>query len=220
MSVTSVLVVDDHPFVRKSLAADADDLGLKLLAQVADPAEALEAIKQHKPQVIVVDISLGEGRMSGLDLITEILHEIPKARIVVWSQHTQIELVAEAYRNGVLAYVVKDMAVEALGLAIQRVASTGARYYHDGLAEKIANMHSAGVRSPRELLDERHLKIFQLVAANLRQEEIAEKLGMSVRTVSTAMGHIRDVLRVRNQGEYFHLALKYKLLDNYDGPAY
>jgi len=195
---TRILIVDDHPIVRKGIA---DLVGQKpdfLVCGDADRVEdALPAIDQLKPDLVIVDLSLkGAG---GLELLKDLKIRHPEIPALVLSMHDETLFAERALRAGARGYVMKQEAVNELEHAIRRVLS-GKIYLSQAMSDRLLHMVSQGEkvrdRSPMERLSDRELEVFEMIGRGLPMREIAKELHLSVKTIETHRAHIKEKLSI------------------------
>jgi two-component system invasion response regulator UvrY len=210
MEKIKVLLADDHPVVMGGFAMALAGFGIDVVGQARTPAEAVEAYHALAPDVAILDMRFGE-QMTGMDVARQILATAPQARIVFLTQFDQDALVKEAYRIGARALVTKDCDPAELVSAVQR-AARGELYFMPAIAERLASLSVLGEQSPQALLDERSLEIFKLMAEGLTNAEIAEKLGVSSKTISNSSQAIKDKLGVERAADITRLAVRHGVL--------
>ena len=195
---TRILIVDDHPIVRKGIA---DLVGQKpdfLVCGDADRVEdALPAIDELKPDLVIVDLSLkGAG---GLELLKDLKIRHPEIPALVLSMHDETLFAERALRAGARGYVMKQEAVNELEHAIRRVLS-GKIYLSQAMSDRLLHMVSQGEkirdRSPMERLSDRELEVFEMIGRGLPMREIAKELHLSVKTIETHRAHIKEKLSI------------------------
>jgi DNA-binding NarL/FixJ family response regulator len=207
-----VLIVDDHAVVRA---------GLKLLVNAADDLEAvgeagsakgaiLEA-RTTKPDVVLMDVMMPE--QSGIEVVPQLLHEHPEAKVLVLSMQDDPRYVREAFEAGASGYVLKEAADVELVAAIREVAG-GARYVHPELGARLVAADTAERRRAGEdPLSEREREVLRLLALGHTNQEIAKQLYISVRTAETHRAHIMQKLRLSTRAELVRYALAEGLLE-------
>lgn len=195
-----VLVVDDHPIVRRGLVetiADEDDL--VVCGQACSGADAIALARSVRPDVAIVDLSLGDE--SGLDLVPALAGLQPPVRVLVLSSHDERLYADRALHAGALGYVMKDRSAGDLIAAIRRVAS-GKPYVSPETADRLLGMMSArsaaGPASPLERLSNRERHVLTLVGRGLSTREIAAQLSLSIKTVESHCAHIKEKLGLRH----------------------
>lgn len=193
---TRILIVDDHPIVRKGIA---DLLEQKPDFSVCGDAdrveEALPAIERLKPDLVIVDLSLkGAG---GLELLKDLKIRHPEIPALVLSMHDETLFAERALRAGARGYVMKQEAVNELEHAVRRVLG-GKVYLSQAMSDRLLHMVSQGDklrdRSPMERLSDRELEVFEMIGRGLPMREIAKELHLSVKTIETHRAHIKEKL--------------------------
>jgi DNA-binding NarL/FixJ family response regulator len=193
-----VLVVDDHPIFRTGLIALLDTQpNLTCCGQIAHAREVIASVKEHGPDLLLLDLRLGDG--DGLDLLPQLREHFPKLPILVLSQSDE-ELYAErALRAGARGYIMKEEVTEDVLTAINTLLAGG--YYTSAkLNGKLMQGYLAG--GPRakgsgvESLANRELQIFRMLGEGLSCKRIAERLSISIKTVQTHRENIKHKLHL------------------------
>jgi len=209
--VIRVLLADDHAVVRAGLREILADTGdIKVVGEAANGQEVLSRVREQEFDVVVLDMSM-PGR-SGIDLIKQVKGEKPKLRLLILSMHGEQQYAVRALKAGAAGYLTKDSAVDQLVAAIRRVAGGGA-YISSETAERLAMDAARGTdAAPHTRLSDREFQIFQLIAAGKSITEIARRLSLSVKTISTHKSRILDKMGFANQAELIRYAIENKLL--------
>src|SRR6266700_199172 len=177
----SILLVDDHPIVRQGYRRVLDHQSdFRVVAEADSAAGAYSAFKTHAPDVVVMDISMKGA--SGLEAIRNIRSRDSRARILVFSMHTETVLVKAAFDAGATGYVTKSNEPAALIRAIRSVAQ-GERAMSDDIAHILAAESLTPSRSALDQLGEREIEILRQFAAGSTTKQIASNLNLSVKTV-------------------------------------
>jgi two-component system invasion response regulator UvrY len=202
-----VLIADDHEIVRdglkRILAATTD---LQVAGEAADGDKALALVKANDYDVAMLDMSM--PGVSGIDLIKRLKIEKAKLRILVLSMHGEHQYAARALKAGASGYLNKDSAAELLVSAIRKIAAGGV---HIGEAAA-ASLVSAGDKAPHEALSDREFEVLRLLVEGLGPTEIAARLHLSVKTVSTHKTRILEKLNVGSTAELVRYALEHRLV--------
>jgi DNA-binding NarL/FixJ family response regulator len=191
-----VVLADDHPIfragLRSVLATQAD---VEILAEVEDGLGAVEAAREKKPDVVVIDVSM--PGMNGLEATRRITAEGPGVKVLCLSMHSDRRLVDAALRSGAHAYLLKECAREELVTAIRAVLA-GQIYVSPGLADAVLTGYRAegGERSALLLLTSREREVLQLLAEGHTTRDIAARLHVSVKTVGTHREHLMQKLGI------------------------
>jgi DNA-binding NarL/FixJ family response regulator len=204
-----VLIVDDHVVVRdglkRILAASAD---LQVAGEAGDGDQALALVRANDYDAAVLDMSM--PGLAGLDLIKRLKIEKPALRILVLSMHGEQQYAARALKAGASGYLNKDSAAEQLLGALRKIAA-GGMHVSDATAAQLITA-SAGDGPPHTRLSDREFEIFKLLAAGSSPGEIAKRLRLSVKTVSTHKTNLQDKLGLAGTAELVRYALEHKLL--------
>jgi DNA-binding NarL/FixJ family response regulator len=207
---TRILLVDDHPVVRKGLAAVINEQAdLHVCAQVGTYDEALEALRSHRPDVALVDLRLEEG--SGLNLIGEMLAVTPELAALVFSMHDDKQFAERAIRAGARGYVMKQEPTETLLEAIRQVRD-GEIYLRPDLAPHVMErlIADGGDMQLTELdrLSDREVEVLQLMAEGMNRREIAEEMGLSVKTIESYRENMKKKLELRDTVQLAQYAVR------------
>jgi DNA-binding NarL/FixJ family response regulator len=210
-----LLLVDDHPLVRRGLAEIiSDQPDLEFCGEAEDLVAAFRQYQALRPDLVILDISLKDGH--GLDLIKQIKHEDPAARILVFSMHDDSLFAERAIAAGALGYVNKQEDARILVQAIRRVLE-GRIYLNSALSEHILeralNPASTSPLQAVQSLTDRELEVFELVGQGLSTQQIAERLFLSHKTIETYREHIKRKLNLANAAGLTRAAVLW-LLEN------
>jgi len=207
----SILLVDDHPVVRQGYRRVLEHQGdFRVVAEADNAASAYIAFKQHAPDIVVLDISMPGA--SGLEAIRNIRSRDGRARILVFSMHTEAVLVKAAFDAGASGYVTKSNEPAALIRAIRAVAR-GERAMSDDVAHILAAESLAPSRSALDHLGEREIEILRQFAAGATKEQIASNLNLSVKTVQNYHYLIKTKTGMQTDAQLVHLAAECGLAD-------
>jgi len=207
-----ILIVDDHPIVRQGLRqtlADAAQIGE--IAEAATPQEALDLVGQREWDAVILDIGLpGRG---GLEVLKDIKREVPRLPVLILSMHSEDQYAVRALRAGAAGYLTKEAAPKNLIDAIRRVAA-GGRYISPELAERLATELTPDATRPLHAsLSDREFDVMRAIASGQTVGEIADRLSLSVKTVSTYRTRILEKMRLKNNAEMMHYVHTNHLLD-------
>jgi NarL family two-component system response regulator LiaR len=207
-----ILIADDHAVVREGLRALIDtEPAMELLGEAADGVEAVQKVRSLQPDVILLDLVM--PRKGGIEAIGEIKKENPEARILVLTSFDEDEKVFLAIKAGALGYLLKDASPQELLEAIRDV-HRGEPSMAPTIAHKLMRELQRSAREESDLppteepLTEREVEVLGLVAQGLPNQEIAERLVISERTVRTHVSNILDKLHLANRTQAALYALR------------
>jgi NarL family two-component system response regulator LiaR len=203
-----ILIADDHAIVREGLRAlFATEPGLELVGEAADGLEAADKARALKPDVILLDMMM--PRLDGLGAIAEIRRHDPQARILVLTSFAEDDKVFPAIKAGALGYLLKDSSPHELLQAIQNVWR-GEASLHPAIARKLIRELNQPPSLPptADPLSQRELEVLRLVAQGLSNDDIAERLVVSERTVRTHVSNILGKLHLANRTQAALYALR------------
>ncbi|HTL30546.1 MAG TPA: response regulator transcription factor [Tepidisphaeraceae bacterium] len=208
----SVFVVEDHPIVRHGLMMlinDEEDMVVS--GEAESVADAMEKMRTANPDVIVVDIALGDG--SGLDLIKDLHAAHPNVPLLAVSMHDESIYAERALRAGAKGYIMKKAAMDSLLVAIRRVLS-GEIYLSEAMSSRLLRklMNPGGITgSPIDSLTDREFQVFRLIAEGVGPSEIANRLNLSVKTIETHREHIKEKLGLKSGTELTRFSLQWSM---------
>jgi DNA-binding NarL/FixJ family response regulator len=199
-----VLLVDDHPILRKGLAQMINmEQDLTVCCEAEEAGKAFELVGTLIPDVAVVDISLKTG--NGIELVKNIKARYPELPVLVLSMHDESLYAERALRAGSLGYIMKEEATEQVLVAIRRVLK-GEIFLSEKMKSRMLQQLTTGGRnkvvvSPIENLTDRELEVFRLIGEGRSTRQIAGELHLSVRTVEAYREYIKSKLNLRNATE-------------------
>jgi NarL family two-component system response regulator LiaR len=208
-----VLIVDDHAIVREGQRALIDtEPGMEVIGEAADGFEAVEMAEKLQPDVILLDLEM--PRKGGIEAIREIKVENPEAHILVLTSFAEDDKVYAAIKAGAMGYLLKDSSPQEILTAIQKVHQ-GETSLRPSIAEKLMRelQRSTNLKPTVDPLTEREMEILKLVAQGLPNQEIAEILVISERTVRTHVTNILSKLHLANRTQAALYALREGLTD-------
>lgn len=200
----SILIADDHPMmlvgIRNVIQTRPD---LRIVGQAVNGKEALEKVKLLTPDIAIIDINM--PLINGLEVATIIGKDFPQTKVIVLSMYDDNEYVTQFLDSGASAYVLKKNSPEELLDAIDAVRD-GEAYFSPSISQSILQKHHAhSLKSPTSL-SEREEEILVLIAKGLKNKQIAEKLFISSRTVSTHRDRIKQKLNLTTTADLIRYA--------------
>ncbi len=211
--VAKVLIVDDHSLVRHGLTQlIEEEPDLEVCGQASNAAEALRSMRQVRPDVAVVDISLTDA--SGIELIKEIRARDDTIRVLVSSMHEESLYAERALRAGAVGYVNKHESTEKIIEAI-RTALSGRIYLSNSMTNRVLHRMIGGAKEgvalPVDRLSDRELEVLQMLGSGMSSREVAESLCLSPKTVQTHRENIKKKLNLKNSADLTHYAVQWVL---------
>jgi DNA-binding NarL/FixJ family response regulator len=208
---TRVVVADDHSVVVEGVRGVLEQSGCELVATVADGRALVSAVTEHKPDLVVLDISM--PILNGIEAARQIRSHHPRIKLIFLSMHFDPAYVREAFRAGASAYLLKSTAVSELGTAVAEVME-GRSYMNpcvtkQTFAEFLADPSSNSFGSE---LTERQREVLQLVAEGKTAKEIADTLHISPKTVEFHKANLMDVIGVRTIAELTRYAIEQRIV--------
>jgi DNA-binding NarL/FixJ family response regulator len=207
-----IVLADDHTIVReglKQLLQAAD--GLEIAGEARDGHEAMKAVRELDFDLLLLDMSM-PGK-SGIELIKQVRAEKPKLRILILSMHEERQYAIRAIRAGASGYLTKESASRQLVEAIRKVASGGA-FISAEVAEQLALGAMPDAKGAlHESLSDREFQVFRMLAEGKSVSDIAERLHLSVKTVSTHKANILQKMRMETVGDLIRYALAHRLVE-------
>ena len=183
--MTSVLIIDDHPIVLQGFRRMLQDAGIETVLEAHDAVSGYRLYRRRHPDVVIVDLALRGSGLGGLDVIRRIRYHDPRARILVFSMHSDPIIAARALEAGANGYVLKDTSADELMRAFVQVRA-GTPYLSNDLAMQVALVRTGARTSPLAQLTPRELQTLSLLAEGKPYGRIAEELNVSYKTVVNA----------------------------------
>jgi DNA-binding NarL/FixJ family response regulator len=200
-----ILTVDDHPVLRKGLAALLNaEPDLKLVAEASNGKEAIEAFRSHRPDITLMDIQM--PGLDGIEAISSIRSEFPDARIIVLTTYTGDTQVVRALRAGARAYVLKGHVLDEL-LDTIRAVHAGKKRIPPDVAAELAD------HATDDALTEREVDVLRLIAAGNGNKQIADVLSISEATVKSRVTNILSKLGANDRAHAVTIGLKRGIIE-------
>lgn len=207
-----IVVADDHAIVRKGLVQILSDTEhLRVVGEAENAVDAMRVVRQENPDVLLLDVAM-PGK-SGIEALKPLKQEFPRLKILVLSMYPEDQFGVRAIKAGALGYLNKASAPDRLIEAVERIAA-GKRYITPELAELLAeNVDSDGETPAHQLLSDREFQTLKLIASGKMLSEIAEILAISPKTVSVYRARLLEKMKLANNAELTHYAIKHGLVD-------
>ncbi|MDX9714778.1 MAG: response regulator transcription factor [Dissulfurispiraceae bacterium] len=206
-----ILVADDHAILRRGIKQIiSDTLDMTVAAEASNGQEVMQQLAKNCFDVVLLDISM-PGK-SGLDVIKEIRILKPALPVLILSMYPEDQYAIRLLKSGASGYLTKESAPSELVKAIRKVAR-GGKYVSSTLAEKIAHYFGDSSKEAlHESLSNREYQVMLMIASGLTPTEIAQKLFLSVKTISTFRSRILDKMNMKNNSELTHYVISNKLI--------
>jgi DNA-binding NarL/FixJ family response regulator len=207
-----ILIVDDHPILRKGLTLLINqETDLVVCAEAENAQMALESLETVVPDMAIVDISL--PGIDGIELIKELRLRQKDLPVLVVSMHDETLYAERSLRAGARGYIMKQEALEKVLVAIRKVLE-GEIFVSDRITTKMLEKFVSveGINqtaSPIDLLSNRELTVFRLIGQGNKTRQIAERLHLSVKTVESYRAHIKDKLKLGDGTDLLKYAIQW-----------
>ncbi len=206
-----ILIADDHMIVRTGLRRILElEFPGVVVGEATTSAELLAKAAAARWDVVILDVALGAE--NGLATLPALKEAWPSLPVIVLSMYGERQFVVRALAAGASAYLTKERAADDELFRAIRTVCAGRRYIGESLAEQLAeHLAKDGERQPHEALSGRELEVFLQLAAARSVSEIAERLGLSVKTVSTYRTRILEKMSLGSNAEIIQYALRHGL---------
>jgi two-component system, NarL family, response regulator NreC len=206
---TRILLADDHAMVREGLRAFLEKQGFQIVAEASDGQEVLRSVEKTAPDVAVIDISMPV--LNGVDAARELKKSFPKTKVILLTQHDEDQYVSESLRVGVKGYVLKNQAAEDLVHAIQEVCR-GSVYLSPNISRAVIDAYLSKTYDVTDPLSARERQVLQLVGEGKSTKDIAEHLGISVKTAESHRARLMKKLDIHETASLVRYAIRRGLI--------
>lgn len=207
-----ILVADDHSIVRKGvkqIVEETDDISVT--AEACNGAETLNQVHHTAFDVLVLDIAMPD--MNGIDVLRQIRNDGYRVPVLILSMYPETHYAVRLLRLGASGYLTKDRAPEELITAI-RTVSQGKRYITPTLAESLVeNLDNDGTIPQHKALSDREFQVLIMIGSGKTVNQIAEKLNLSAKTISTYRTRILEKMRMTTNAQLTHYVVRNKLVE-------
>jgi DNA-binding NarL/FixJ family response regulator len=217
MSRLRILIVDDHEVVRRGLRALVESHpGWEVCGEAMNGREAVEKTKKLSPDVVVMDITMPE--LNGLEATRQILKTAPRIGVLILTMHESEQLVRAVLEAGAQGYVLKSDAGRDLVTAIEALSQHKV-FFTSSVAKIVLQSYrkmgfpADAAKEPASLLSPREREIIQLLAEGKSNNEVAEALYISAKTVETHRAHIMEKLDLHSIAELVRYAIRNKIVE-------
>ncbi|GAB4167991.1 MAG: UvrY/SirA/GacA family response regulator transcription factor [Wenzhouxiangellaceae bacterium] len=207
-----VMIVEDHELVRDGLRGILDAAeGIEVVAEAASGEEAIRLNRERQPDIVLMD--LGLPGLSGFEASERILHAREQVRIIALTAHARPPWTTRMLMLGAAGYLTKACDAEELVMAIRRV-HRGERYFGTAIAaDLVVSLLPGNEGSPFERLSTRELEVTMMLLSGLKPGEIARRLNVSVKTVSSHKANVFEKLGVQSEVALLRAAIRHGLVD-------
>ena len=204
-----VLIVDDHPLVRRGLSSLLSSAqGISVVGAAADGEQAVAQVAESKPDIVLMDVSM--PGMNGMEAARRVLDAVPETRVVMLTSFSQRDVVVESFDAGAVGFLLKDAEPQELINGI-RAAARGDAPVSPRAAKQLLSERVQ--RRPLDELTQRERDVLTLVGKGLANKQIAWRLGISEKTVKAHLGSVFDRLGVQDRTQAALWAQKHGLSD-------
>jgi DNA-binding NarL/FixJ family response regulator len=204
-----IVLADDHALVRAGFRALLQSLdGIEVVAEAENGAQALELIERHLPDLVLMDIAM--PGLNGLEAAARAARSAPEVKIIILSMHANEEYVLQSLKAGAKGYLLKDAGLAELQLALESVSS-GQTFLSPAISKHLIDAYverTSDGMEPFTLLTSRQREILQLIAEGATTREIAQKLGVSVKTVETHRTQLMQRLDIHDLAGLVRYAIR------------
>jgi DNA-binding NarL/FixJ family response regulator len=194
------VLVDDHPVFRQGLRMLLEDLGVDVVADVADGAAGVSAAVEHRPEVVLMDLQM--PGMSGVEATRRLNAEVPETKVLVLTMVDEDQAVFAAVEAGAVGYLLKGAGQDEIGRALAAVAA-GQSVYGPEVARRLRSFLTSGATATRPVpfpaLSDREREVLTLIAEGISNGDIARRLFLSDKTVRNYVSSIFSKLGVESR---------------------
>ena len=215
-----VLIVDDHPIVRQGLRHVIDSQSdLQVCGEAQSEREGRLAIRELNPDVVVVDVSLGQG--DGIDLVREVRAQRPELPMLVLSMHDEVIYAERLLAAGASGYLMKQAGSDQLLVALRCVLGGGV-YLSEAMQRALGDAGgnpgtAGGVADPLERLSNRELQVLNLIGRGFSSREAAGSLNVSVKTIESHRQALKRKLKLATNAQLLQYSMKWAGRENVAG---
>lgn len=209
-----ILIVDDHPIVRKGIHDTiCEEPGMSVAGEARDGLEALELIRKKSFDAIILDLSL--PKLGGLQVLEQIKISYPQLPVLILSIHSEEQYATRSLKMGAAGFLPKDTAPDVLIAAIKKIVA-GGKFVTPSQAENVLLQFERNQTTPHDNLSNREFMVLKMITEGKSQAEISDILNISVKTVSTYRSRILEKLGLSNNAELIKYGIEHSLLENVD----
>lgn len=210
-STIRVIIVDDHAILRSGIRQILLASGsITVVAEAENAAQAIKVVRDHAADVLLLDVSLPDK--TGIEVLKQIKREVPGLQVLMLSMYMEDQYAVRSIRAGASGYLCKHIASHELLTAIQTLAK-GKKYITPAVAEILAEqVNDEHTQAPHTVLSDREFQVMVMIASGHSVSEIAEKLALSVKTVSMYRSRLLEKMHLKHNADITHYAMKNQLV--------
>lgn len=222
MKKINILLVDDHSIVRDGIKSTLkDQKNFNIVGEAANGKEAIERVKELNPDVVIMDITMPE--MNGIESANVISKKYPNSKVLILSMHDNETYILKSVEAGAYGYLLKDVDKEEFVKAITAVFN-GEKYFNTNISSMLVTGYLNKLKESNDAppssvssgdeydLTKREKGILKMITAGKNNREIADGLGISIRTIETHRANIMKKLKVKNAVELVRIAIDEKIV--------
>ena len=211
MKKTRILLVDDHPLLRAGISKLINEQkDLEVCGEVDTAKKTIDTIKATKPNIVVLDISIKGD--SGIEVLKDIKVHAPDVKVLILSMHDETTYAPRTLRAGASGYITKEQAPESVINAI-RAIQKGETWLSDRMKSKMLTYFARGASapstSPVDVLSDRELEVLTLLGRGIGTRQIAQQMGLSVKTIESHRAHIKEKLQLESAPQLLRFAIEW-----------
>lgn len=210
--MTTVIIIDDHPLVRRGIANSIQEIpGFNIVGEAGDADGAFDLLSRGEVDIAILDISLpGED---GMEVLKKIQKKYPNVKILMLTMHPEELFALRAFRMGASGYLAKAQAPQELAKALIKI-SDGGKYISESMSTELIDHLDSNIERHRfELLSDRELQVLILIAGGDSTNTIANQLSLSAKTVSTYRTRLLQKMQMHSTAELIRYALDNHLIE-------
>jgi DNA-binding NarL/FixJ family response regulator len=206
-----ILLIDEHPIIRDAIALTLSrDPNLQMVGWSKEPGQAIALLAKEPPDLVLMEIALNGG--NGIELIKRMVAQDPQIPILVLSQHDEDLYAERSFRAGAKGFITKKSEAAEILIAIQTVLN-GKHYFSSSISTKLWDKVWTGnaekEKSPVETLTDRELQVLELIGKGTKTSAIAELLGISMKTVETYRGKLKEKFDLKDGAQLARHAVEW-----------